>query len=90
MFIKKYMIHFIILAAGKSERFKKKKNKLSKQFIKVNGVSPLEHLMKSVSNNQLINSITLVINKGDRSEILGELRNLGFKYYYKRRRYICW
>ena len=65
------MIHFIILAAGKSERFKKKKNKLSKQFFKVNGVSPLEHLMKSVSNNQLINSITLVINKGDRSEILG-------------------
>ena len=27
--------------------------------------------MKSVSNNQLINSITLVINKGDRSEIVG-------------------
>ena len=51
MFIKKYMIHFIILAAGKSERFKKKKNKLSKQFFKVNGVSPLEHLMKSVSNS---------------------------------------
>ena len=65
------MIHYIILAAGKSERYKKKKNKLSKQFFKVNGVSPLEHLMKSVSNNQLINSITLVINKGDRSEILG-------------------
>ena len=65
------MIHFIILAAGKSERFKKKKNKLSKQFFKVNGVSPLEHLMNSVSNNQLINSITLVINKGDRSEIVG-------------------
>ena len=65
------MIHFIILAAGKSERFKKKKNKLSKQFIKVNGVSPLEHLMKSVSNNPIINSITLVINRGDRSEIVG-------------------
>ena len=66
------MIHFIILAAGKKANVsKKKKNKLSKQFFKVNGVSPLEHLMKSVSNNQLINSITLVINRGDRSEIVG-------------------
>ena len=77
MFIKKYMIHFIILAAGKSERFKKKKNKLSKQFFKVNGVSPLEHLMTSVSNNPLINSITLVINKDDKLETAG----LKKKYY---------
>ena len=65
------MIHFIILAAGKSERFKKKKSKLSKQFFKINGVSPLEHLMTSVSNNPLINSITLVINKDDKHEIEG-------------------
>ena len=71
MFIKKYMIHFIILAAGKSERFKKKNSKLSKQFFKVNGVSPLEHLMTSVSNNPLINSITLVINKDDKHQIEG-------------------
>ena len=65
------MIHFIILAAGKSERFKKKNSKFSKQFFKVNGISPLEHLMTSVSNNPLINSITLVINKDDKSEIAG-------------------
>ena len=65
------MIHFIILAAGKSERFKKKKSKFSKQFFKVNGISPLEHLMTSVSNNPLINSITLVVNKDDKSEIAG-------------------
>ena len=65
------MIHFIILAAGKSERFKKKKSKSSKQFFKVNGISPLEHLMTSVSNNPLINSITLVVNKDDKSEIAG-------------------
>ncbi len=65
------MIHFIILAAGKSERFKKKKNKFSKLFFKVNGISPLEHLMKSVSNSPLINSITLVVNKDDKSEIAG-------------------
>ena len=65
------MIHFIILAAGKSERFKKKKSKFSKQFFKVNGISPLEHLMTSVSNNPLINSITLVINKDDKSKIAG-------------------
>ncbi len=65
------MIHFIILAAGKSERFKKKKNKSSKLFFKVNGISPLEHLMKSVSNSPLINSITLVVNKDDKSEIAG-------------------
>ena len=71
MFLKKNMIHFIILAAGKSERFKKKKSKFSKQFFKVNGVSPLDHLMTSVSNSPLINSITLVINKDDRSEIVG-------------------
>ena len=71
MFLKKNMIHFIILAAGKSERFKKKKSKFSKQFFKVNGVSPLDHLMTSVSNSPLIDSITLVINKDDRSEIVG-------------------
>lgn len=65
------MIHFIILAAGKSERFKKKKNKFSKLFFKVNGISPLEHLMKSVSNSPIINSITLVVNKDDKSEIAG-------------------
>ena len=65
------MIHFIILAAGKSERFKKKKSKFSKQFFKVNGISPLEHLMTSVSNNPLINSITLVVNKDDKPEIVG-------------------
>ncbi|MBP56338.1 MAG: 2-C-methyl-D-erythritol 2,4-cyclodiphosphate synthase [Rhodobiaceae bacterium] len=65
------MIHFIILAAGKSERFKKKKNKFSKLFFKVNGISPLEHLMKSVSNSTIINSITLVVNKDDKSEIAG-------------------
>ena len=65
------MIHFIILAAGKSERFKKKKSKFPKQFFKVNGISPLEHLMTSVSNNPLINSITLVVNKDDKSEIAG-------------------
>ena len=69
------MIHFIILAAGKSERFKKKKIKFSKQFYKVSGISPLEHLMKSVSNNPLINSITLVINKDDKSEIAGFKKN---------------
>ena len=65
------MIHFIILAAGKSERFKKKKSKFSKQFFKVNGISPLEHLMTSVSNSPLINSITLVVNKDDKPEIAG-------------------
>ena len=65
------MIHFIILAAGKSERFKKKKNKFSKLFFKVNGISPLEHLMKSVSNSPIINSITLVVNKDDKLEIAG-------------------
>ena len=65
------MIHFIILAAGKSERFKKKKSKFSKQFFKVNGISPLEHLMTSVSNSPLINSITLVVNKDDKPEIVG-------------------
>ncbi len=65
------MIHFIILAAGKSERFKKKKNKFSKLFFKVNGISPLEHLMKSVSNSPIINSITLMVNKDDKSEIAG-------------------
>ena len=69
------MIHFIILAAGKSERFKKKNSKFSKQFYKVNGISPLEHLMTSVSNNPLINSITLVINKDDKSEIAGYKKN---------------
>ena len=71
------MIHFIILAAGKSERFKKKKIKFSKQFYKVSGISPLEHLMKSVSNNPLINSITLVINKDDKLETAGFKK----KYY---------
>ncbi len=65
------MIHFIILAAGKSERFKKKKNKISKQFYKFRGISPLEHLITSVSNNPSINSITLVINKDDKEEIKG-------------------
>ena len=65
------MIHFIILAAGKSERFKKKNSKFSKQFFKVNGISPLEHLMTSVSNSPLINSITLVVNKDDKPEIAG-------------------
>ena len=63
------MIHFIILAAGKSERFKKKKNKISKQFYKFRGISPLEHLITSVSNSPSINSITLVINKDDKEEI---------------------
>ena len=65
------MIHFIILAAGKSERFKKKKNKISKQFYKFRGISPLEHLITSVSNSPSINSITLVINKDDKEEIKG-------------------
>ena len=65
------MIHFIILAAGKSERFKKKKNKISKQFYKFRGISPLEHLITSVSNSSSINSITLVINKDDKEEIKG-------------------
>ncbi len=65
------MIHFIILAAGKSERFKKKKNKISKQFYKFRGISPLEHLITSVSNSPSINSITLVINKDDKKEIKG-------------------
>ena len=65
------MIHFIILAAGKSERFKKKKNKISKQFYKFRGISPLEHLITSVSNSTSINSITLVINKDDKEEIKG-------------------
>ena len=65
------MIHFIILAAGKSERFKKKKNKISKQFYKFRGISPLEHLITSVSNNPSINSITLVINKDDKEKIKG-------------------
>ena len=69
------MIQFIILAARKSERFKKKKSKLSKQFFNVNGVSPLEHLMTSVSNNPLINSITLVINKDDKHEEEGFKKN---------------
>ena len=65
------MIHFIILAAGKSERFKKKKNKISKQFYKFRGISPLEHLITSVSNSPSINSITLVINKDEKEEIKG-------------------
>ena len=65
------MIHFIILAAGKSERFKKKKNKISKQFYKFRGISPLEHLITSVSNSPSINSITLVINKENKEEIKG-------------------
>ena len=65
------MIHFIILAAGKSERFKKKKNKISKQFYKFRGISPLEHLITSVSKSPSINSITLVINKDDKEEIKG-------------------
>ena len=65
------MIHFIILAAGKSERFKKKKNKISKQFYKFRGISPLEHLITSVSNSPSINTITLVINKDDKEEIKG-------------------
>ena len=65
------MIHFIILAAGKSERFKKKKNKISKQFYKFRGISPLEHLITSVSNSPSINSITLVINKDDKEKIKG-------------------
>ena len=65
------MIHFIILAAGKSERFKKKKNKISKQFYKFRGISPLEHLITSVSNSPSINSITLVINKDDKEETKG-------------------
>jgi len=65
------MIHFIILAAGKSERFKKKKNKISKQFYKFRGISPLEHLITSVSNSPSIDSITLVINKDDKEEIKG-------------------
>jgi 2-C-methyl-D-erythritol 4-phosphate cytidylyltransferase/2-C-methyl-D-erythritol 2,4-cyclodiphosphate synthase len=65
------MIHFIILAAGKSERFKKKKNKISKQFYKFRGISPLEHLITSVSNSPSINSITLVINKDDKDETKG-------------------
>ena len=65
------MIHFIILAAGKSERFKKKKNKISKQFYKFRGISPLEHLITSVSNNPSINSIALVINKDDKEKIKG-------------------
>ena len=65
------MIHFIILAAGKSERFKKKKNKISKQFYKFRGISPLEHLITSVSNSPSINSITIVINKDDKEEIKG-------------------
>ena len=65
------MIHFIILAAGKSERFKKKKNKISKQFYKFRGISPLEHLITSVSNSPSINTITLVISKDDKEEIKG-------------------
>ena len=65
------MIHFIILAAGKSERLKKKKNKISKQFYKFRGISPLEHLITSVSNSPSINSITLVINKDDKDETKG-------------------
>ena len=61
MFLKKVYDTFYYISCRKKERFKKKKSKLSKQFFKVNGVSPLEHLMTSVSNNPLINSITLVI-----------------------------
>ena len=71
MFQKKNMIHFIILAAGKSERFKKKRSRVSKQFYKFNGVSPLEHLMTSISNNPQINSITLVVDRGDKGETEG-------------------
>lgn len=56
------MIHFIILAAGKSRRFSKKNN-IPKQLYSVNGVNPIEHLLRSVSNNKKIDSITIVINK---------------------------
>ena len=55
------MIHFIILAAGKSRRFSKK-TKVPKQFYNVNGVTPIEHLLRSVSNNNKIDTVTIVTN----------------------------
>ena len=64
------MIHFIILAAGKSRRFSKKNN-IPKQLYSVNGVNPIEHLLRSVSNNKKIDSITIVINKDYKKNLLG-------------------
>ena len=72
MFLKKVYDTFYYISCRKSERFKKKKRiKLSKQFYKFRGISPLEHLITSVSNSPSINSITIVINKDDKEEIKG-------------------
>ena len=51
---------FIILAAGLGKRFS---NKLPKQFIKIGKFNSIEHILNEITHNEKINSIVIVYNK---------------------------
>ena len=64
------MKHFIILAGGDGQRALGRKNKLPKQFYNYSNISPIEYLLSSINNNQLIDSVTIVVNKNYRKLII--------------------
>ncbi|MBT4911176.1 MAG: hypothetical protein HON61_07180, partial [Alphaproteobacteria bacterium] len=59
------MTHCLVLAAGRGERVRSAKYPESKQYQKVNNISPLNYLLMSLDKIDEIKTITVVIAKGD-------------------------
>jgi 2-C-methyl-D-erythritol 4-phosphate cytidylyltransferase len=70
------MTHCLVLAAGRGERVRSAKYPESKQYQKVNNISPLNYLLMSLDKIDEIKTITVVIAKGDAPKFRENSKNI--------------
>ncbi len=62
------MVHFLILAGGDGKRAKNYYEKIPKQFIEFNNISPLKYLLSKIDKIKEVSSITVVIKRNNIKE----------------------